>query len=156
MTFCRFWKGFETFEQVSERFSRLIFVFFAEDISIYITHCVICRLINLFNITLILLMGGRLVPDDDDDVTDYVFTKYRSTEFNHFPISHFPNLILIFLKTRPTKTISQNKEIFITGLSQGRLGKNPWTLYSIGDQFRNYGPWPTEGLQPSISIEDCI
>ena len=72
-------------------------------------------------------MGGRLVPDDDDDVTDYVFTKYRSTEFNHFPISHFPNLILIFLKTKPTKTISQNKEIFITGLSQGRLGKNPWT-----------------------------
>ena len=84
-------------------------------------------MINLFNITLILLMGGRLVPDDDDDVTDYVFTKYRSTKFNHFPISHFPNLISIFLKTRPTKTTSQNKEIITTGLSQGLLGKNPWT-----------------------------
>ena len=39
------------------------FRFFAEDISIYITHCVICRLINLFNITekfLIVLMGVDL------------------------------------------------------------------------------------------------
>ena len=78
-------------------------------------------------------MGGRLVPDDDDDVTDYVFTKYRSTEFNHFPISHFPNLILIFLKTKPTKTISQNKEIFITGLSQGALTGTPCQLSMDSD-----------------------